>query len=143
MQVTADVKQVYALTETCFAPLSLTSKLLPLFEKFKEDEESSGKYISPLHTLVVLRILQQLSTVYKRMKIPKLQALLPEMHFHKLQRIIMVAVRKGHLQICVDHRNQVLQFGDQGMEATRLRSQLTELASRLKTVIALLVVGSW
>lgn len=103
-EVSEDVKKIYNLTETCFAPLALTSKLLPLFEKLKDDEVASGKYINPLHTLVVLRILQQLSTVYKSMKVSKLQSLLPEMHFHKLQRIIMVAVRKGHLQICIDHR---------------------------------------
>lgn len=29
----------------------------------------------------------------------------------------------------------MLHFGDQGMEATRLRSQLTELATRLKKVV--------
>ena len=61
------VVHCFDLLENRFLPLSLAAELAPLLAQLAADEKLS-KYVAPLHQLIIVRVLQQLSTVFKSIK---------------------------------------------------------------------------
>merc|ERR1712130_891356 len=93
------------------------------------------KYADAIKSLAILRLLEQLSRVYKSIRIKKFQSLAPEVNWITIERFITKTVRDGRLKISVDHRSQLLHFHNATMLAPNVRKQLTLLASKLDKII--------
>jgi translation initiation factor 3 subunit A len=136
-QVSKEALDIFNLIEKYFGPLTLTTKLVPYFENLATRPEVEGKYLLPLKKLTVLRILQQLSTVYQSVKIEKFRKICPDICFRQVERTIVDSCRKGYVSIHIDHRSGVLYFQDEDMESKRMRAQLNLLAVRLQQVVCM------
>lgn len=129
------VLKIHNLTENEFCPLILKKKITPLLSTLESSSEAIAKYAQPVNKLSTLRVLQQLSTVYKSMKFDSLLQILPDCSWREIELITMDAVRFGHLFIRVDHRARVMIFQDEDMESDRMRNQLNLLAVKLQKVV--------
>jgi translation initiation factor 3 subunit A len=127
--------KIHGLTENEFCPLVLKKKIGPLLASLESSGEATAKYVQPLNKLSTLRVLQQLSTVYKSMKFDNLLRILPDCSWRDIELITMDAVRFGHLFIRIDHRARIVIFQDEDMESDRMRNQLNLLAIKLQKVV--------
>eukprot|EP00968_Pinguiococcus_pyrenoidosus_P001490 scaffold65_cov233-Pinguiococcus_pyrenoidosus.AAC.9 len=104
-------------------------------------------YLEPIRRVLVLRLLQQLSSVYATVRLRKLYELTERLGLTELdvEDIILKAVSKKHIRAFIDHRSQCLRFPSVGdiatvgetaaAKATRdeaMRGQLTALAGSLR-----------
>ena len=126
------VQSIYELLENKFLPLSLSAELSPLLQQLQADEKLA-KYVSPLQQLIILRVLQQLSTVFKSIKIDKFLSLVPPTTngLSSIERLIMQAISSEHLIVRIDHQNQLLLFPDEDLESSKMRDQLVHLSREL------------
>ena len=128
------VVSIFDLLENRFLPLSLTAELAPLLEQLKSDEKLS-RYVLPLQNLVIIRVLQQLSTVFKSIKVDKFLSLIPSTStphgLVSIERLMMQAISSEHLIVRIDHQNQLLLFPDDDLESARMRDQLVHLSREL------------
>ena len=126
------VQAIYDLLENRFLPLSLSAELAPLLQQLSTDERLS-KYVPPLQQLVILRVLQQLSTVFKSIKVDKFLSLVPPTAngLSSIERLIMQAISSEHLSVRIDHQNQLLLFPDEDLESSKMRDQLVHLSREL------------
>jgi translation initiation factor 3 subunit A len=91
--------------------------------------------VPALKNLTVVRLLKQLSSVYKTMRMDRFIAIAPKLTVGAMERLVMAAVRSDQLQLRWDHRSQLLHFTEEGMESQRVKEQLFALAQRLQKVI--------
>jgi translation initiation factor 3 subunit A len=101
--VTDESRSAYELLEVKFGPLSLTSQLAPIFNEFSADEGLS-RYVDSLKQIAVLRLLQQLSSVFSVVKLDKLRSLAPEMPAHQLERAVLAAAKTEQVPLRIDHK---------------------------------------
>lgn len=132
-QVDASTRAVFDLLETRFGPLQLQTSLQPLLANLQPDATLS-KYVEPLQTVTTIRVLQQLSTVFTSIKLEYFRSLVPALPGHSLERLIVHCARHELAPARIDHRQGLLHFTSEGMEATRMRTQLAVLAQRLQEV---------
>jgi translation initiation factor 3 subunit A len=124
-------KRIFRLLETQFGPLTLYAQLKPLLEQLRGDAELS-KYVQPLEQLTVIRVLQQLSTVFKSMKMAKLRTLVPDLgSVYALERLVLSAISSDLLNLRFDHRTGTLLFPESDLESPKLRDQLVDLSRHL------------
>ena len=132
-EASAVVVQIYDLLENRFLPLSLSSALTPLLAQLEQDE-ALKKYVAPLQHLVIIRVLQQLSSVFKSIRIDKFLSLIPAQSVPGLtaiERLIMAAIQSDHLTVRIDHANRLLLFPDDDLESGRMKDQLVLLSREL------------
>lgn len=127
------VAQAYNLLEASFSPLSLTQQLKPHLEYMEQDDKLK-RYLPAIKQLNVLRVLQQLSRVFKTMKVDRMVRLIPSLPMLEVERIILEGVRCDQLFVRVDHRDQLMHFSDEKLEAERMRTQLSIVSARLQKV---------
>jgi len=140
---TVEVRELFQLLEHGFNPLDLCQKVAPLMEKLATSMETFSTsqaslpdvtladYVPALERLTILRTLQQVSHVYNSMKMPHLKRMIPFQSFDDVEKLVVDAVKFGHLQIKIDHQNQCVHFGCQTLESDRVRNHITTLAKRL------------
>ncbi|KAJ3157523.1 eukaryotic translation initiation factor 3 subunit A [Geranomyces michiganensis] len=157
-RVRPELKELYQILEVQFHPLSITKKIAHLLPKLQSDKDLKT-YVAPLHQVILTRLLQQLSQVYTTVKIDsvvKLAAFPEPFNYsaHHIEQFIMNGCKKGELSIRVNHQSQTLTFETdvfsaskvtvsegpqlQSMPSEQMRTQLTRLAKRLHTAVALI-----
>ena len=126
------VVSIFDLLENRFLPLSLSAEMAPLLDALKADERLS-RYVAPLQQLIILRVLQQLSTVFKSIKVDKFLSLIPPTAngLASIERLLMQAISSEHLIVRIDHAAQLLLFPDDDLESARMRDQLVHLSREL------------
>jgi translation initiation factor 3 subunit A len=151
-QVSPEVALLFRTLETDFSPLMLAARCVPCFEKLrssKQDEASANKptahlsalsfaqYIPQLERLVVLRTLQQLSSVYSNVTLSQLRKLFGGLSIsqYEIEALVLRVSRQRLLAVRIDHREGCMRFGSDLLEVSSVRRSLTELATRLKSVI--------
>jgi translation initiation factor 3 subunit A len=146
-QVPEYLQQLYFLLEQGSDPLVLVEMGKPLLEKIvsqQTDIEGAvavSRYIQPLQSVLLLKLLWNLSSAYYTVKIQFLKDLADGlgMTFENVEKAIVLFTQthKG-LAVRIDHRSGCLRFGDVQMESDVMRSQLTVLGQQLETVCATL-----
>jgi hypothetical protein len=99
-------------------------------------------YVPHLESLMVVRLLQQLASLYEVMRISELERLTRGTTFAAVEARVAEYVRNGLLEVRIDHRNGVLRFGARSLESTALRNQLRDLCARLTAAERLVVPGA-
>ncbi|PIA50469.1 hypothetical protein AQUCO_01300894v1 [Aquilegia coerulea] len=144
-----EVKDLYNLLEHEFLPLDLASKVQPLLSKISKvggklssassvPEVQLSQYVPALEKLATLRLLQQVSHVYKTMKIDVLSKMVPFFDFPVVEKISVEAIKYSFIAMKVDHLKGVVLFGNLDLESDRLRDHLTILAESLNKARSLI-----
>eukprot|EP00531_Pseudo-nitzschia_arenysensis_P000363 CAMPEP_0116147848 /NCGR_PEP_ID=MMETSP0329-20121206/18000_1 /TAXON_ID=697910 /ORGANISM="Pseudo-nitzschia arenysensis, Strain B593" /LENGTH=1001 /DNA_ID=CAMNT_0003643857 /DNA_START=135 /DNA_END=3141 /DNA_ORIENTATION=+ len=146
-QVPGYLQQLYFLLEQGSDPLILVETGKPLLQQIGSQQTDSegavslSRYIQPLQSVLLLKLLWNLSSAYYTVKIQFLKDLADGlgMTFENVEKAIVLFTQthKG-LSVRIDHRAGCLRFGDVQMESDVMRSQLTVLGQQLETVCAAL-----
>lgn len=140
--VTQEVKDIYHHLEHEFIPLDLISKVQPLLTKISKlggklssassvPEIQLSQYIPALEKLATLRLLQQVSQVYKTMKIETLSKMFSFFDFAVVEKISVDAIKHNFIAMKVDHMKGTIFFGQQNLESDGLRDHLALFAESL------------
>lgn len=136
-----ELQKLYALLETDFDPLNLSSGVSKAFEYIKEwctqlqeasaaqsagsEELPSDKeklqladsqfmvYLKGLKQMMVCRLLREIAQVYESISIERVLQLCPMVDAFELEAAVVDAVRRHSLQVRVDHKRQALHFGSE------------------------------
>jgi len=147
-QVPQYLQQLYFLLEQGSDPLVLVEMGKPLLEQIVSQQSATegaivlNRYIQPLQSVLLLKLLWNLSSAYYTVKIQFLKDLADGlgMTFENVEKavVLFTQTHKG-LAVRIDHRSGCLRFGDVQMESDIMRSQLTVLGQQLETVCSTLV----
>uniref|UniRef100_A0A5S6QNH8 Eukaryotic translation initiation factor 3 subunit A n=1 Tax=Trichuris muris TaxID=70415 RepID=A0A5S6QNH8_TRIMR len=102
-------QSLYNIFETNNNPLTLAADIKPHLASIEESEYT--QYIEPLQEVVTIKILKQLSQVYKSLSMSKLYALIPFFDENKLENDIAYAGWKNVVQVRINYLNRSLDFG--------------------------------
>lgn len=124
-----EVRDLFTLLESQFLPLTLSHLAKPLFEKIKETSDYE-KYISPIEQLMVGRVLAQLSTCYKSIRLETLYKLIDFIEASTLEKYILDISLKTSLKIKIDQSNNAIFFEDT-TENLEKSAQISKIAENL------------
>jgi len=156
-QVPQYLKDLYILLEKDTDPLVLVAKARPLLDQLKKEigattltdseadnddvqDNTLGRYVKPLTDVLLLKLLQNLSTAYHTVSMDHLKRLTEglEMSFEQVEMSIVLFTQSRALSVRLDHRAGCLRFGDSQLESDVMRSQLTVLSKQLEAVCHIL-----
>lgn len=156
-QVPQYLRDFYYLLEKDTDPLVLVEKARPLLDQLKKEmgattltdaeadnddvtDSSLGRYVKPLTSVLLLKLLQNLSTAYHTVSMDHLKKLTDglEMSFEDVEKAIVLFTQSKALSVRLDHRAGCLRFGDDQLESDVMRSQLTVLSKQLEAVCHIL-----
>uniref|UniRef100_A0A060TIM1 Eukaryotic translation initiation factor 3 subunit A n=1 Tax=Blastobotrys adeninivorans TaxID=409370 RepID=A0A060TIM1_BLAAD len=153
--VRPEIRELYKVLEVEFHPLSIKSRLEPLINKIGSDE-TYKPYIKPLYQVILTRLFQQLSQVYKTVKLDFVidLATFPapfDASAIEIEKFIVAGCQKGEFAMRLDHVNSSITFVDhiydaspspaygaslQATPAEIIRTQLSRLGKSLHTAVA-------
>lgn len=152
-QVPQHLRELYYLMEESSDPLVIVSRTRPLLNKLmqdigkataeekKEDDEGSedlslSRYVKPLSSVILLRLIVNLSMAYHTVSIEHLKKLSSDLDitFEQVEKSIVQFSQTKALSVRIDHRAGCLRFGGTEIESDAMRSHLTVLAKQLRTV---------
>jgi translation initiation factor 3 subunit A len=129
-----ECQSLTSLLETDFGPLSMKKKLNPILD-FLKTQKYFAQYVKPLEQTAILRLLSQLATVFKTMKVDRLVQLLPgDVPMHTVEQIILNSNTTGLTRIRFDHRRQLIHFADEDMSTPKMPAQLATLSTTLSAL---------
>ena len=139
-KVMPELRDLYDTLEVRFDPLTIVERMKPFLAFINADDELKV-YKRPLERQLVLRLVEQLSCVYTTVRREYLRTLLKDLdiEFTEVERIVVHAVKHRMVvvdSVTFDHQTGTLQFGHDAMQMETLRSQLTNLAVKLRRVNA-------
>ena len=122
-RVAPEIRELYAILEVDFHPLSICRKISPILTKIAEDPEMK-RYIQPLHQVILTRLFQQLSQVYETVELDFVINLASfpapfEVSPSAIEKFIMNGCKKGDLPIRIDHAAGVLTFESDVFSSTK------------------------
>lgn len=121
-RVKPELRELYNILEVEFHPLNICAKIEPIIRQIAEDEEMA-KYVKPLHSVILTRLFQQLSQVYDSVKLNKVMQLVSafkapyDYSAVEIEKFVLNACKKGHLNISIDHGEQAITFQDDPFDA--------------------------
>ena len=94
------------------------------------------KYMGPVKELLVSRLMRQLAQVFDTVKIDYFTSLIAglDIHFYNIEKLAVLAVKDRQFSVRIDHQTSSLLFTGEGLEAQRLKNQLSSLAKGLAVV---------
>lgn len=141
------VREIHAVLETSFSPLTICKTISPLLEGLEEKQ-----YVQPLQQVVLARLFSQLSQVYETVTIEFVTSLINfgdsiAIDAVGVEKFIMASCKRGELSVRIDHTNNALTFesdmlefgtsdGLQETPSELVRSQLTRLAKCLYSTLS-------
>ena len=150
-QVPEYLRKLYYLFEENSDPLIMVEQAQPLLEQLKQEigntidsDESNedvedttlGRYVKPLTSVLLLKLIVNLSRAYHTVSIDFLKSLTSglEMSFEHVEKSLVLFTQTKTLSVRIDHRAGCLRFGDTQLESVMMRSQLTVLSKQLEAV---------
>lgn len=156
-QVPEYLQDLYFLLETDTDPLVLVEKARPLLDMLKKEigattindseadnddveDNTLSRYVKPLMSVLLLKLLQNLSNAYHTVSMDHLKRLTSglDMSFEYVEKEIVLFTQGRALSVRLDHRAGCLRFGDAQLESDVMRSQLTVLSKQLESVCHIL-----
>jgi len=142
-KVDDDVRKLYALMETSFAPLDLCKRADVLFNTLEgttiEVSEASpvssfdfNSFLPRLRSLGIVRMVYQQSKVFETMKIDSLAKSVPFMPYHEVERILVQAIRSGYISVRIDHETGSMKFVGDRLESGFVKDHLSRAARLLQ-----------
>jgi len=131
------VKELFNLLESEFSPLNLSKKATPQVKVLDADEDLK-KYVKAINKLIMVRILEQLSVVYKTISLKKFCNLLDVKEFTQIETMVVECAKHGIIKVKIDYLRQALVFGAEGFETTEVSGQLANIAHKLVNAIHLI-----
>lgn len=130
-RISPDALELYDILESRFHPLQICKKIAPIMERFTNDPYLSG-YVKPLHSVVLTRLLKQLSQVYSTIKIESVVALamFPAPYKYSstdIEKFVMVGCKSGEFNIRIHHDTQTLNFETNSEGSSALHSLLSHV----------------
>ncbi|CAF0947652.1 unnamed protein product [Adineta ricciae] len=107
-----ELKNMYEWLEVEFNPLKLSKKMeesIDFIEKLAQPEYS--QYMPALRDVTVVRLLQQISQVYRTIELKRFIDLAPAIDKHRLEKIIVNAAKNNDVQVRIEHKAKALTFG--------------------------------
>jgi translation initiation factor 3 subunit A len=107
-----ELKNMYEWLEVEFNPLQLSKKMeesIEFIEKLAQPEYS--QYMPALRDVTVVRLLQQISQVYRTIELKRFMDLAPAIDRHRLEKIIVNASKNNDVQVRIEHKANALTFG--------------------------------
>ncbi|XP_057307108.1 eukaryotic translation initiation factor 3 subunit A-like [Hydractinia symbiolongicarpus] len=148
-----ELKDLFYVLESKFNPLQLCKKVNETLTTISSDE-NIAHYVKPIQEISIIRALKQISQVYESMSFERLMKMIPFADIHQLEHTIVMSVKKGDMQISINHQSKSLTFGSalvvalkeevadgpyiQAMPSEILRSQLCSLAEGVNEAYALI-----
>ena len=149
------LRDLYLLLEATSDPLVMVETACPLLDflnkeigattstdRENEDVEdtSLGRYVKPLTSVLLLRLIVNLSAAYHTVSIAHVKKLTSglDMTFEQVEKSIVQFTQSKALSVRIDHRAGCLRFGDPQLESDAMRSQLTVLSKQLEAVSRIL-----
>eukprot|EP00124_Ichthyophonus_hoferi_P005504 Ihof_evm1s816 gene=Ihof_evmTU1s816 len=108
--VPSEVSQLFTWLEEEFHPLQLCKKVAPVLEWMTQREDLAA-YVTPLKTVALIRLLQQVSKVYQIMKIDALCQLVTFASRFEIEKLLVDAVRTKIIHVRLNHRSGTISFG--------------------------------
>ncbi|ANB16033.1 Rpg1p [Sugiyamaella lignohabitans] len=156
--VRPEIRDLYKILEVDFHPLSIKKRLGPVVDKIGSDPNYQP-YIKPLYQVILTRLFQQLSQVYKTVKLDFVISLASfPAPFNasriEIERFIVMGCHKGEFGIILDHESSSITFRDdvnlksapssnysgasalQPTPAEIIRSRLSNLAKSLFSTVS-------
>lgn len=150
-QVPQYLGDLYFLLEESSDPLVLVEKAQPLLEKLRSEVGSTtvsgskeegveetplGRYVEPLTSVLLLKLVTNLSSAYQTVSIAHFKRLTEglSLSFDEVEKAIVNFTQFKLLSARIDHRAGCLRFGEPRLEADDMRSNLTILAKHLGNV---------
>merc|ERR1719427_493779 len=142
--VPRQLKELYEWLELKNHPLKMADRVSSVFEWMSEQtaEPELVNYIPHLRQVVITRVLQQVSSLYKSISFKRLMKFLPAEYCSKieLEQFIVDASRNGQLQVRIDHMKNCVYMGtdlnasplyveDEFFESKRLQALPSERVS--------------
>lgn len=156
-QVPQYLRDMYYLLEDNLDPLVMVATAHPLLEELKKEigattttdaedenddveETSLARYVKPLTSVLLLKLLTNLSSAYHTVSMDHLKKLTVglDMTFEQVETAIVLFTQTKTLSVRIDHRAGCLRFGDAQLESDVMRSQLTVLSKQLEAVCHIL-----
>lgn len=154
------LKELYLLLEENSDPLIMVQQVQPHLEKLRqevgatnvvtEDEEKKnddndntgsgatlGRYVQPLTSVLLLKLLLNLSAAYHTVTMDHLRNLtsgLKDVTFDQVEKA-MVQFTHANISLKIDHRAGCLRFGDPDLESEAMRYQLSTLSKELQSLV--------
>ena len=147
------LRDLYILLEENADPLIMVETAKPLLEKLKQqvgantstasegcnddvDDNTFGRYVKPLTSVLLLKLLTNLSAAYHTVSMDHVKGLTSGLGipFDHVEKAIVLFTQTKTLSVRIDHRAGCLRFGNPELESEAMRSQLTTLAKQLNAV---------
>jgi len=96
-----------------------------------------GRYVQPLTSVLLLKLLLNLSAAYHTVSMDHLRRLtsgLKDITFDQVEKA-MVLFTHANISLKIDHRAGCLRFKDPGLESDSMRYQLTTLSKQLRGLV--------
>jgi translation initiation factor 3 subunit A len=118
-----EIRDLYAILEVDFHPLSICKKISPILVKIADDPDMKP-YVLPLQQVILTRLFQQLSQVYDTVQLSFVIDLASfpepfEVTPSFIEKFIMNGCKKGDLSIRIDHAAGVLTFESDIFSSTK------------------------
>jgi len=142
--VPQQLKDLHEWLENTNHPLKMADRVTSVFEWMHQQtaEPELVNYIPHLRQVVITRVLQQVSSLYKSISFKRLLKFLPSAYCSRfeLEQFIVDASRNGQLQVRIDHMKNCVYFGtdlnasplyveDEFFESKRLQALPSERVS--------------
>jgi translation initiation factor 3 subunit A len=154
-QVPQYLRDLYYLLEDTSDPLVIVEKARPLLLQLQKEigattstdtdnddvlDTTLGRYVKPLTSVLLLRLIVNLSAAYHTVSIDHLKKLSSGLGltFEEVEKSIVQFTQTKALSVRIDHRSGCLRFGDPNLESDSMRSQLTVLSKQLNSVSLIL-----
>ena len=137
--VLPNVSTIFTLLEQKFDPLEIAASVKPLLEQLN-GHPTLQQYVPALETLLVQRLIKQLTTVYSSVTIAYFKSLITglKISYHQVEQLIVRSVQNGFVQVKIDHRKGCLRFGDMTLESKVMAAQLTTLGRKLNDFVKII-----
>jgi len=143
------IRELYEVLEESTNPLEMMDKARPLLDELKKkaasssasgDDENLSRYLQPLVSVLLLRLMVNLSASYLNVKISQVKSLTEGLGltFEQIEQKIIQFTQTKAVSIRIDHRAGCLRFSEPDLESDRMRSQLTQLAKHLQSITNLI-----
>lgn len=155
------IQELFSLLEAEFNPLSICTRvqsIIDYIEKVAADpakgSEEMLQYIPALKEVTSIRLIREVSQVYKTIDFPRLLELCPFVNKCGLEKLVVESARRHDLQVRIDHRKGCFIFGTelrvstgdefvegpylQSMPNEQMRRQLVSMYSSLQKALHLI-----
>jgi translation initiation factor 3 subunit A len=124
-----EIRDLFILLENQFLPLTLSQLVKPLLATIREASDFQ-MYVPPIEQLLVGRVLAQLSTCYKSIRLETLYKLIDFIDAGTLEKYIIEVSIKTSLKIRIDQSNNAIFFEDPN-ENLEKPAQIARMAESL------------